>query len=276
MRYYLISEGDREALTVVHDGDMFQCDSTHPYWDEIREGTLAGDPEVLDLLDMGKAAATRFERVTERVSVDRGIVYFDGDPVDNSLTQAIVRAMQEGADFKGLALFMEKVYQNPNRHSRQSLYTWLADRDFTITSDGNLIAYKGVNPDGTSIHSGPGIVDGVEMNGNLPNAVGSVLEMARSSVAHDPAVGCSVGLHVGTWDYASSFSRGRVLKVIVNPRDVVSVPTDCSWAKMRVCRYKVAEVIEAPVETLLDEESDWDDWDEDGSGNLTMTYARIR
>lgn len=261
MRYYLVSEGERKALTVVHDGEIFQVDNTHPYWNEIHFGvTVASDESVIDLIDMGKAAQARFQMVTERVSVDRGVVYFDGDVVDNALTQAIVRAMNEGSDFAKLALFMEKVYQNPNRHSRESLFTWLADREFSITSNGDLVGYKGVADNGTSIGSGPGIVNGVPMTGHLPNEVGSVLEMARSSVEHDPAVGCSVGLHVGTFDYAKGWSRGKVLKVIVNPRDVVSVPTDCEFAKMRVCRYYVSEIIEAPVSTFVDHDELWDDW----------------
>lgn len=261
IRYSLISEGDTSALTVVHNGEIYQCTSTHPYWSDILDGVLAGDESAIELIDMGKAADTKFRQVTERVTVKDGSVYFDGDRVDNALTQAIIRAMREGADFTPLALFMEKIYQNPKKHSRETLYTWIADRDFTITETGDLIAYKGVNSNGTSIVAGPGIVNGVPMNDHLPNEVGSVLEMSRSSVQHDPAVGCSVGLHVGTFEYAQGFSRGKILKVVVNPRDVVSVPTDCSWAKMRVCRYRVLEVIDAPVNTLVDP-TEYDEWDE--------------
>jgi hypothetical protein len=55
--------------------------------------------------------------------------------------------------------------------------------------------------------------------------------------------GCSVGLHVGTYDYASNFTL-NVLEVHVNPRDVVSVPTDSNWAKVRCCRYVVIKEVE--------------------------------
>ena len=37
-----------------------------------------------------------------------------------------------------------------------------------------------------------------------------------------------------------------MLEIHINPRDVVSVPTDAGGAKMRVCRYTVASVVEAP------------------------------
>jgi len=262
VRYNLVSEDNFQTLTVVIDGKMVQCDSTHPYWEAIRQSLMDNDGDnIVRLVDIATQAALQFERVTERVSVNNGIVRFDGDVVDNSLTNAIVRSMREGQDIKPLALFMEKVYQNPNRHSRDNLFTWLKTHDFTINAVGNLIAYKGVTGSGASWHTGPGIVNGRHMVGHLPNDVGSVIEMARSDVQHDPSVGCSTGLHVGTYDYASTFGS-IVLKVEVNPRDVVSVPTDCLWAKMRVCRYRVLARIENPVATFLDEPSDWDDdWD---------------
>lgn len=65
--------------------------------------------------------------------------------------------------------------------------------------------------------------------------------MPRSQVTADSGIGCSAGLHVGTWDYAVTFlgHDTPVLAVLVSPRDVVSVPTDCDAQKMRVCRYQV-------------------------------------
>lgn len=261
MRYQINSEGGLSNLALYLDGQLYAVNSTHPYWEDILDALRDGDAEAIpELIDLATAAANRFEKVTERVAVQNGVVYFDGDAVHNSLADAVVRAMREGADFRGLALFMENCYQNPRKHSRDNLYDWLNTHDFTITPDGMLVGYKGVNADLTSRSAGPGIVNGVPTHGHLDNSVGNVLEMARSEVQHDPSVGCSVGLHVGTWEYASTFGP-KVLKVLVNPRDVVSVPTDCGWAKMRVCRYKVAEVIDNPVNSFVD--PSWDnDWDE--------------
>jgi hypothetical protein len=109
-----------------------------------------------------------------------------------------------------------------------------------------------------SIFTGNAIVDGERVSGHVPNKIGSLVEMPRNEVTFDPAVGCSYGLHVGTWDYANNFGRGGVLEVHVNPRDVVSVPTDSSWAKMRVCRYRVVGVTEVPYQSALA-----DDWQDD-------------
>lgn len=263
MRYTINSDGSQSNLTAFIDGEVYACDSSNPYWSDILLAVQNNDGALIPFyIDLANRAALEFRKVTDRVSVNYGTVTFDGDEVDNSLTQAILRAMREGNDFTPLVNFMEKVYQNPNRHSRESLYTWLADRPFTITQDGDLIAYKGVNSNLTSTHSGPGIVNGVVANGHLDNSVGNVVEMKRSSVQHDPSQSCSVGLHVASWDYASSWSPTR-LKVLVNPRDVVSVPTDSNLQKMRVCRYKVLSLVEGAVETFYDADDDFDEVYED-------------
>jgi hypothetical protein len=264
MRYQINHEGGHANLALYLDGQLYAVGDSHPYWEDILDALRYGDGEsVTELIDLATAASNRFRKVTDRVAVSEGgVVTFDGDVIDNSLADAIVRAMRnhDDADFLGLSLFMENVYQNPRKHSRDNLFDWLRTHDFSITPDGMLVGYKGVSNDLTSISSGPGIVNGVAVNGHLDNSVGNVLEMARSSVEHDPSRGCSVGLHVGTWSYASSFGP-KVLKVLVNPRDVVSVPTDCGWEKMRVCRYKVHSVIDNPVTSFVD--SSWDDdWNE--------------
>ena len=72
--------------------------------------------------------------------------------------------------------------------------------------------------------------------------------MPRGEVQHDPESGCSTGLHVGTYAYAQGYARAALLTVHVNPRDVVSVPTDCDAEKMRVCRYVVSDDEPTPPE----------------------------
>lgn len=271
MLYQMFKDTDGTTLTVKvrKDGytQLLTCrDKDNPYWDRIVMEVLHGDDEqtVVRLIDLAAEAARRFEAVTERVTVRGGTVHFDGDPVDTTLADAIMRGFNEGDDaFRGLAAFMDNIAQNPRKHSRENLYDWLrADPDgFSITPEGMILGYKGVRNDLTSCNSGPGIVNGVERNGHLDNSVGNVVEMKRSDVQHDPTVACSFGLHVGTWDYASSFGS-RTVKVLVNPRDVVSVPTDCGGQKMRTCRYKVVEAdATSRVQTLVTESYD-NDWDE--------------
>lgn len=255
MKYNLVqmNDGGEANLTVVHNGEMYVATDTHPNFARIVAGLATGDESVVELFDVQKTAQKRFERLSERVTVANGKVYLDGEEVDNALTQQVVNFINGGVeDFKPLINFFEKVETNQNAHSREQLYTWLRDRNITLTEDGNFIAYKGVrvtNGEFFSISTGKAISNGVEYNGAIPNPLGAVVEMPRSEVQHNPAVGCHTGLHAGTWSYAKDFARGAVLTVEINPRDVVSVPTDCDAAKLRVCRYVVKDVTEVELDT---------------------------
>ena len=52
---------------------------------------------------------------------------------------------------------------------------------------------------------------------------------------------CSSGLHFCSQEYLSSFgdSSSRTMILKINPRDVVSIPTDYNNSKGRACRYEV-------------------------------------
>ena len=77
------------------------------------------------------------------------------------------------------------------------------------------------------------------------NEVGSTIEVARRCVDDNKDNHCSFGLHVGSYDYANGWAgeSGRLLVVEFDPQDAVSVPTDCDFQKLRVCKYKVVSDI---------------------------------
>lgn len=258
--------GEDKFLTLFDPSGQREPKAIHnsqPNFEAVLEAAQNDDIRAFELADVSQTVAAKFERLSERVTVANGRLYFDGDEVDNSLAKQVIRFITEDTDVKPLVSFFENVQQNPNEHSREQLYDWLDKQDFTITSDGLIVGYKGVKSDLTSINSGPGIVNGEAKNGQLDNSIGNVIEMPRSQVAHDPAQGCATGLHVGTYDYASNFAQGAVLEVHVHPRDVVSVPTHSSWAKMRTCRYKVISQVSAPFASALRDDYDdaeADDW----------------
>lgn len=287
IQHSIVGNAGEQFVTVFIPGGTqpLVAGSDHPNFSEIItaltnpygpvRNTYQSDEDYADyivgLFDLTVAVAKKFDRLSERVTVANGRIYLDGEEIDNALTRQIRRFLDEGVDdWKPLVNFFEKVLANPQEHSRTQLYEWLSRHDFTITPEGDIVGYKGVavrtdedgDPRYVSIHAGPAIVDGEEVNGQVPNDIGSVVEMARGSVQHDPSIGCHTGLHVGTWSYASSFAQGAVLEVHVNPRDVVSVPTDCNWQKVRCCRYTVVDVKDVPYSSaVLDTDGSRDDDD---------------
>jgi len=288
MKYNLVQNDELGSLTAFFDGQMYVADNTHASWPQLVAQVTAADDStdltaLARLFDPAVAVADFFTKVSERVSVAGGHVFFDGEEVNDGLADHIIRFMNEGNDALPLVRFMENIMTNPNENSRTQLFDWLSKRDFTITPEGTFLAYKGVAARTSgddldkypyqSISSGKAIVDGKVYDGAIPNGVGAVVEMPRGEVAHDPDVACHTGLHAGNYRYASNF--GRILLIVeINPRDVVSVPHDSNSEKIRCCRYTVKDVQNKEFTTsyyggysapVVDDEDDLDDLDEDYS-----------
>lgn len=171
-----------------------------------------------------------------------------GDPVEEVVLATALRLTQENADLAPLGRFLKRLERNPSPASRSQLFGWLKAGGFTITTEGLIVGYKSVRNDGLSAHAGREPVTVVRQDGttetvtgHVPYPVGSTVWMPRHLVDDDRDSACSVGLHVGTYGYAQNFSQ-QMLVVLVDPADVVSVPTDCSAQKMRVCRLRVAAI----------------------------------
>jgi hypothetical protein len=137
--------------------------------------------------------------------------------------------------------FTENLLENPSRRAVTELYLFLEKGNLPITSDGHFLAYKKVRDDYLDVYSG-----------TIDNSVGQVVEMERNRVDDDKNNTCSYGLHFCSKDYLQSFSGDRIVILKINPRDVVSIPTDYAFTKGRTCRYEViGEVeIENPEERL--------------------------
>jgi hypothetical protein len=248
MYYRYTNDQGTESLILHGDGVSAAVPSSHPRFAELvdylrsRRDHDAG--HVRRLLDAGGALAARLRRLSERVAFDGTHLRFDGDVIDTSLSRHIIRMMRGGDEsYARWVMFLENLAENQSALSRIHLFTWLDGRDFAITPDGHLLGYKGVQADehNSSIHAGTAIVNGTWHHGHIPNPVGATVEMPRNQVAADRAAGCATGLHVGTHAYANGYGQ-RLLLVAVNPRDVVSVPRDCSYQKLRCCRYTVLGV----------------------------------
>ena len=88
--------------------------------------------------------------------------------------------------------------------------------------------------------------------------------MNRRGVSDDCTQGCAAGLHVGTYEYANDWAgnTGVVLLVKFDPADIVSVPTDCKFSKMRVSKYTVVSVAREQLEEEVYIEDEYDEYDE--------------
>lgn len=290
---FSLTEGDNgsQVSIIFSDGTSENISDQHQNFESI-VSALINKPEgyaavVYDLANIPKTIGRKFRTLSDRVTTDGSEVYFDGDPIDGSLAQYILKLLREdaqkaasffdgggtaaeettegGATWEALIKFLESLYANPNEQSRNSLYEFITRYGLTIRKDGSFIAYKGLNEEFGSHNRGYGIVDDVEVNGVLMNLPGSVLRFPRRDVDSNTSVGCSQGLHAGTHAYATQWARGgKLVAVAIKPINVVSVPDDCTFQKLRVCEYEVLNEVDPLEEALAT--SGWDSasyWDDD-------------
>jgi len=245
------------ATIILPSGAVHSIDASNPNYQTaitllVSTNGDVDETEILGLINPGIGLSVRLERLSERFTYNGESIFYDGDEIHGAVVDHLLRILGESGaerDYQAIVAFMEKAAQNPSNSSMDSLYEFITRYGVTLDPDGDFYVYKGVNAEGKSIHAGYGIVNGVTMNGHLPNELGSIVEIPRAMVDYDTSVGCSTGLHAGSYSYASSFSRGKLLTVKVNPRDVVSVPDHLSFQKIRVSRYKVTGIADAEIRT---------------------------
>lgn len=248
IRYQIIEQGTVNTLVAIDGENIYTADSRHPHWTEMLSLLAEGDRRVFGMFDVINGVAVKLTALSERISYSNGNIFFDGDKTDGPLAEHLTRCIESGlVDYNPVVKFWEKLASNPSENSREQLYNWLAAHKFTINEEGDIIGYKGfrsgeAGSEWVSINSGTALVNGSVKTGRIPNSPGDVVTMPRADVDEDPHASCSVGLHVGTWGYASVFGdRDLTVEVHVNPRDVVSIPNDSSGQKMRCCRYTVVQ-----------------------------------
>lgn len=183
-------------------------------------------------------------------------VEYKGQKLPEVLKNKLLDLYKAGTkDFSHLFKFIDNLLANPDENSREQLYAFLVHENMPITADGTFIAYKAVQSDFYSItgNTKTVILEGkVNEKGQILNEIGTTIRMRHDDVENNPSVGCSHGLHVGSFKYADDFKggSGRMIAVEVNPKDVVSVPYDCGCQKCRVSAYKVLNEVTTHFKSL--------------------------
>lgn len=229
---YVIT-GDSIMLTLGNDVEI--VDASHQNYKAIKQAIVAEDYKTAyDLMNISKAI-TKFTQGA--ISVRDGELYYGEMRLRSSLVTRILDMMAQGDEgFKSLVNFLERLLKNPSKSSVEQLWGFISHLDVDIDADGYIIGWKKVRA------KKDGLFD--SRTGKVPNDIGNIVEMPRHMVDDNRDVTCSQGLHVGAWDYVTSFSGDTILKVKVDPADVVAVPTDYNDMKMRAAKYTVVAVVD--------------------------------
>jgi len=252
-------------LTVVIDGKQHTILASNPMFASAVSAYQAKDFDALMLaLDPSRKFLNLYAKY-EQIEVKDGSVFVDGDAIQSVVADRIINFLADGVDCLPIFKFITRLQLNPSKRAVDELYTFLEHKHLPLTETGTFLAYKAVRNDYTDKHTG-----------KFFNGVGEVLSMPRNKVDDDKNVGCSYGFHAGTLRYASEFASGsdKMVLVEIDPADVVSIPTDCEFQKLRTCRYKVVAEYERPLDEHVyesrfstdnddDVDEEWDDDDDD-------------
>jgi hypothetical protein len=269
---YIISD---VQVTVVYENKPYVIHSDDRYrYDAAVGAILAGDWEkVLRTFDIISAIKDFTEG--DISIVDGEVFYKETEKLHGVVVDKLIELLEAGlSDAKPFIKFITNLLKNPSKGSVDELYDFLSYKSLPIDEEGYVLAYKGVQQNGWSITGNKQTVvlqGEVDKSGRILNEVGATIEVERRCVDDDRRNQCSHGLHVGSYDYASTFGHGKLFLVRFNPADAVSVPEDCSCQKLRVSKYEV--ISEVTNQSEIDEpyvsyaertcECDCEDEDED-------------
>jgi hypothetical protein len=195
-------------------------------------------------------------------------IFYKGEKLPNTFSTKIKSIIRDGLPLDHFEKFWENLQQNPSANSINELIDFLSNKELPITDDGFFIAYKGVDTNYYSIKGNINtkVLNGlVDSFGKIYNGVGEYISVARNQVDDDRNQNCSFGLHVGQLIYSQSFGEKTVV-VKINPKDVVSVPTDSSFMKCRVCAYEVVSEYVHEIESSV----------VDSSGQETIVTSDVK
>lgn len=226
------------GILLFIDGAQFTVGNDHPNFNRIKDAIKARDFGAIPALADIVTSVRNWLNNGQDFELRGDQVYLNGVPFSREITNKVLSMIEAGANAEPLYAFLRKVRSNPSKIAQDELLLFCVANGFMIHEDGDIIAYKSVRGNYTDIHSG-----------KFRNAVGDVVTMERGQVDDNRDRTCSTGLHFASHEYASTWAGSidgvnrRLMVMKINPRDVVSIPSDYNNQKGRCCRYEVISEI---------------------------------
>jgi hypothetical protein len=222
------------GISVVLNGKPYNASATHTNYNAILAALKAGEFDLIPHLINPITTLKKYIPVSQTtiddlvVDYDASTITYCGEDIHNTLVSRIFEMHASGFNIKPMINLLGNIYLNPSKKAIDEMYTFLDYGKMPITDDGYFLAYKRVNANFTSCY-----------DGKTKNDIGRVVSMPRFNVDDRSEITCSSGLHICSFEYLQHYTGAKVIYVKVNPKDVVSIPTDYNNTKARVCEYTV-------------------------------------
>ena len=245
MKYIISNNGSVNAFV---GGKPYAFNKSHENYDKLLAYLENGNVEHFEA--SYDIASTVEHYCDGYVHVDKGELSWQGITMPELFTDRILQMRREGFNIDSMLNFLDNMNDNPSDQAIVELFDFMQNKHLPITDDGHFLAYKAVSPDFKDIYTG-----------NIDNSVGNEVSIERSKVDSNRNKHCSAGLHVGAIDYVKSYGGidldqdndggNQIVICKVNPADVVSVPSDAKFQKLRTCRYEVVSLFNDIFQTSV-------------------------
>lgn len=261
--YPYIIQGN--TIHLVIDGNTHTISDSHYCYSRV--ATCIKESRWADLHALLTNKQVVIDESYPHVTIEDNVVRWRGEVLNPALSKRIIWMSAEGYPIQPMLKFVENLKRNPSKTAVTELYQFLEMNTLPITEDGHFIAYKKVSDNYSdcytnSVPNKPQALwtqSEIDELAKTPLIVGNNKDvyvfarkgkvfhgMRRNNVDDNRDNVCSDGLHFCSENYLPEYysGRGRVVILKINPKNVVSIPSDYNFAKGRCCEYEVISEID--------------------------------
>lgn len=242
---------DNKVTVFLENGEIIEREVTEDEFKKVVEAQT--DEEVLMILcpeyqksvELHNNALTLIEKIqkSKLLSMRGDVVYWEEVSclsVPEELAKAIIKAEEEHNELKISTYrnFWTLMSLNPSEECRKNLYWFLQLHGLKLAKCGFFVAYRNVD---TTKEKG---VYTDHHSHSTRIKIGEMVTLPREKCDCDSNNECSKGLHCASVKWLKKNYFGNVgLACLVNPADVVAVPHNSEYGKLRTCAYLPMEII---------------------------------
>ena len=242
---------DNKVTVLLENGDFVEREITDEKFKKILEAQSDDEvlrilcPEYQEVVDSRNKALSMVEKLRQSklLRVKNDTIYWDNVsslsiPVE--LAEAIVDAELEHNELKISTYrnFWTLMSLNPSEECRKNLYWFLQLHGLKLAKCGFFVAYRNVD---TTKEKG---VYTDHHSHSTRIEIGEMVTIPREKCDCNSNNECSRGLHCASVKWLKKNYFGDVgLACLVNPADVVAVPHNSEYGKLRTCAYLPMDII---------------------------------
>lgn len=242
---------DNKVTIFLENGEIIEKEVTEDEFKKVVEAQT--DEEVLNLLcpeyqkniELHNNALTLIEKIqkSKLLSIKDDVVYWKEISclsVPEELVKAIIKAEEEHNELKISTYrnFWTLMSLNPSEECRKNLYWFLQLHGLKLAKCGFFVAYRNVD---TTKEKG---VYTDHHSHSTRIKIGEMVTISREECDCNSNNECSKGLHCASVKWLKKNYFGDVgLACLVNPADVVAVPHNSEYGKLRTCAYLPMDII---------------------------------